>query len=215
MPSELSPLSSRRAAIPKALPGFENISRYRNASGQLIAKLLPGDFYVTCEDEVLDTVLGSCVSACIRNPRLHIGGMNHFMLPRPSGHGNDTWDSLAGRATRYGTASMEQLINRILSAGGHRNDLEVKIFGGGKVLASLTDVGDHNVTFVREFLKQEGLRVTSEDVGDTHPRHVQYFPISGRVRVRHLTSRHDVVNHEQQYLKVLDKAPVAGEVDLF
>ncbi len=202
-------------AIPRSLPGFEGIRRYRNATGLLIAKLLPGDYYVTREDEVLDTVLGSCVSACIRNPRLKIGGMNHFMLPRPSGSGNDTWESLEGRATRYGTASMEQLINRILNAGGTRADLEVKIFGGGKVLSSLSDVGIHNVTFVREFLKQEGLKVSSEDVGDICPRHVQYFPLSGRVRVRHLNSRQDVVKHEQQYMKGLDKAPVAGEIDLF
>jgi chemotaxis protein CheD len=207
----------RSAELPRTLPGFESVRRYRNASGQLIAKLLPGDFYVTCADEILDTVLGSCVSACIRNPRLGIGGMNHFMLPRPSGSGSDTWDNRSGRATRYGTASMEQLINRILGAGGSRSDLEVKIFGGGKVLSSLTDVGNHNVIFVRDFLKEEGLKVSSEDVGSTCPRHVQYFPMSGRVRVRHLTSRHgaDVASHEQQYLKGLEKAPVAGEIDLF
>ena len=203
--------------LPKALTGFEGIRRYRNPDGNIIAKLLPGDFYVTCEDEVLDTVLGSCVSACIRNPRLRIGGMNHFMLPRPTGHGGDTWDSVSGRATRYGTASMEQLINRILSAGGSRSDLEVKIFGGGRVLSSLTDVGNHNVTFVRDFLKQEGLRITSEDVGDVCPRHVQYFPITGRVRVRHLASRQaaDLVTEEQRYMSGLEKAPVAGEIDLF
>ena len=207
-----------KPALARALPGFESIRRYTNPHGQVIAKLLPGDFYVTTYDEVLDTVLGSCVSACIRNPRLGIGGMNHFMLPRPSGNGHDAWETgAAGRATRYGSASMEQLINRILKAGGTRADLEVKIFGGGRVLKTLTDVGDHNVTFVREFLKQEGLRVTSEDVGDTCPRHVQYFPLTGRVRVRHLTSSHtrDVASHEQQYLKGLVKTPVAGEIDLF
>lgn len=210
-------MRSEKSPMPRTLSGFEAIRRYYNPSGQLIAKLLPGDYYVTRADEVLDTVLGSCVSACIRNARLHIGGMNHFMLPRPSGSGSDTWENVAGRATRYGSASMEQLINRILSVGGTRADLEVKIFGGGRVLSSLSDVGNHNVTFVREFLKQEGLEVTSEDVGDTCPRHVQYFPMSGRVRVRHLTSRHteDVVTHEQQYLKGLEKTPVAGEIDLF
>jgi len=202
--------------LPRALPGFESVRRYRNVAGQVVAKLLPGDFYVTPHDEVLDTVLGSCVSACIRNPRTQVGGMNHFMLPRPSGLGNDTWDSVAGRATRYGSASMEQLINRILGAGGGRGDLEVKIFGGGRVLATLTDVGNHNVAFVREFLKQEGLRVVSEDVGATCPRHVQYFPLSGRVRVRHLTSRYtDVVSHEQTYLRGLEQAPLAGAIDLF
>ena len=203
------------APLPRPLPGFENIRRYRNASGALIAKLLPGDFYVTRDDEVLDTVLGSCVSACIRNPRLKIGGMNHFMLPRPSGGGNDTWENVAGRATRYGLASMEQLINRVLSAGGTRADLEVKIFGGGRVLSSLSDVGNHNVTFVRDFLRQEGLKVSSEDVGSICPRHVQYFPLTGRVRVRHLKARQDVVQEEQKYLKGLDQAPVAGEIDLF
>jgi chemotaxis protein CheD len=207
-----------KPALAKVLPGFESIRRYTNPQGQVIAKLLPGDFYVTTHDEVLDTVLGSCVSACIRNPKLGIGGMNHFMLPRPSGNGHDTWETgAAGRATRYGSASMEQLINRILKAGGTRADLEVKIFGGGRVLKTLTDVGDHNVVFVREFLKQEGLRVTSEDVGDTCPRHVQYFPLTGRVRVRHLTSSQtkDVASQEQQFLKGLEKTPVAGEIDLF
>ena len=77
-------------AVTRALPGFEAVRRYRNHKGELIAKLLPGDYYVTCQEEVLDTVLGSCVSACIRNPRLMIGGMNHFMLPRPSGSGSPT-----------------------------------------------------------------------------------------------------------------------------
>ncbi|MGH8188638.1 MAG: chemoreceptor glutamine deamidase CheD, partial [Steroidobacteraceae bacterium] len=182
-----------------------------------VAKLLPGDYYVTREDEVLDTVLGSCVSACIRNPRLRIGGMNHFMLPRPSGAGNDTWESIDGRATRYGSASMEQLINSILRAGGTRADLEVKIFGGANVMSALSDIGTHNVTFVRDFLRQEGLSVTSEDVGDTCPRHIQYFPMSGRVRVRHLTMRQSqvVASHEQRYLHGLQQAPVAGEIDLF
>jgi chemotaxis protein CheD len=209
------PESPDARAIPCSLAGFENILRYRTPSGVLIAKLLPGDYYVTRADEVLDTVLGSCVSACIRNPRLKIGGMNHFMLPRPSGSGNDTWENLAGRATRYGTASMEKLINRILDAGGTRADLEVKIFGGGKVLSSLSDVGHHNVIFVRDYLKQEGLKVSSEDVGDVCPRHVQYFPLTGRVRVRHLSLRQDVAKEEQQYLNGLDKVPVAGEIDLF
>ena len=213
MPAELATAAAR---LPRSLPGFESVRRYRNSTGQIICKLLPGDFYVTQHDEVLDTVLGSCVSACIRNPRLGVGGMNHFMLPRPSGHGNDTWGSVAGRATRYGSASMEQLINRILRIGGTRADLEVKIFGGGRVLSSLIDVGNHNVEFVREFLRNEGLNVSSEDVGENCPRHVQYFPLTGRVRVKHLNSRHaDIASHEQQYLTGLEKAPVAGEIDLF
>jgi chemotaxis protein CheD len=203
------------ASFSRPLPGFERVRRYRNHHGQVVAKLLPGDFYVTCEDEMLDTVLGSCVSACIRHPKLRIGGMNHFMLPHPHEGGSDAWRDIAGAATRYGAASMEQLINRILKAGGSRSELEVKIFGGGRVLASLTDVGNHNVIFVRDFLKREGMKIVSEDVGDVHPRHIQFFPMTGRVRVRHLKRQDEIASKEQQYLRGLEKAPVAGEIDLF
>jgi chemotaxis protein CheD len=204
--------------LPPAMPGFDHVRRYRDVSkGVIIAKLLPGDFYVTREDEVLDTVLGSCVAACIRSPRLKMGGMNHFMLPRPTGSGADTWDDVRGRATRYGTASMEQLINRILSSGATRGELEVKVFGGARVLAAMTDVGNHNVSFVREFLKNEGLKVMAEDVGDTCPRHVQFFPNSGKVRVRHLGAgqQSGVASREEKFLQGLDQQPVGGEIDLF
>lgn len=205
-------------SLPEALPGFQHVRRYRDHSrGVVIAKLLPGDFYVTREDEVLDTVLGSCVAACIRSPRLRTGGMNHFMLPRPSGAGSDTWDDVRGRATRYGTASMEQLINRILCCGASRSELEVKVFGGARVLTAMTDIGNHNVSFVRDFLRNEGLTVVAEDVGDTCPRHVQFFPATGKVRVRHLGQGQQVgvASREEKYLKGLDQQPVGGEIDLF
>jgi chemotaxis protein CheD len=208
--------SASSAALPRALPGFEAIRRYRNATGVSTARILPGEYYVTREDEVIDTVLGSCVAACIRNPRFSIGGMNHFMLPRPSSTGNDAWENVAGRATRYGSASMELLINSVLSAGGSRQDLEVKIFGGGRVIAQLSDIGARNLEFVRDFLRQEGLQVAAEDSGDICSRHVQYFPRSGRVRVRHLSARAAELGvKEQRYLDRLEQAPVAGEIDLF
>lgn len=214
----MSTSTRSKTDLPQAMAGFEHVRRYRDTVRDLvIAKLLPGDFYVTREDEVLDTVLGSCVAACIHSPRLKIGGMNHFMLPRPTGTGVDTWDDLRGRATRYGTASMEQLINRILSQGLRREELEVKVFGGARVLAAMTDVGMHNVTFVREYLKKEGLKVVAEDVGDTCPRHIHFFPITGKVRVRHLGANQQsgVASREEKYLKGLATQPVSGGIDLF
>jgi chemotaxis protein CheD len=204
---------SRPLSKPPA--GFEHIRRYQDPRGAVIAKLLPGDYYVTTEDEILDTVLGSCVSACIRSPRLNIGGMNHFMLPQPRNDGTDSWTDKAGNATRYGTASMEYLINRILKGGAQRSELEVKIFGGARVLAALTDVGENNIEFVREFLRNEGLRILAEDVGDTCPRHIQYSPMSGKVRVKQLKRSDGVASRELQYQTGLAVAPAVGSIDLF
>jgi chemotaxis protein CheD len=193
------------------------VRRYRDMHGHTIARLLPGDCYATDEDEVLDTVLGSCVAACVRCPRLQMGGMNHFMLPRANGGETDSWNEVGGRATRYGAAAMERLINLILRHGARREELEVKIFGGARVLATVSDIGDHNIKFVREYLAREGLKIAAEDVGDVYPRHVRYFARTGRVRVRHLgtASIRGVGKREEQLLNALDAEPVAGAIDLF
>jgi chemotaxis protein CheD len=59
-----------------------SVHRYRDSKFGLTAvKVFPGEHYVTDADEMLVTVLGSCVAACIRDPVAAVGGMNHFMLP--------------------------------------------------------------------------------------------------------------------------------------
>jgi len=200
-----------------ALQETQRVRRYHDAHGGLtITRLLPGDCYATDQDEVLDTVLGSCVAACIRSPRLKMGGMNHFMLPRASGE-RDSWNDVCGRATRYGAAAMERLINQLLSRGARRDELEVKIFGGARVLVGVSDIGDHNIRFVREYLMREGLKVAAEDVGDVCPRHVRFFAQSGRVRVRRLGAAltRSVTARESRFLDALDREPVSGSIDIF
>ncbi|HEY8585936.1 MAG TPA: chemoreceptor glutamine deamidase CheD [Rhodanobacter sp.] len=198
-------------------PGFEHLRRYWDtAHGCMTVKVLPGEFYVSEQDEVVTTVLGSCVAACIHDPLHQVGGMNHFMLPEPRGE-RDSWTATAGRAARYGSDAMEQLINTILAAGGRRGDLMVKIFGGGRVLAQMTDIGRRNIEFVQRYIVTENLNLCASDLGDIYPRQVQFFPKSGRVRVRLLRRRDDValVADERSYLKRLANDPIKGEVELF
>ena len=208
---------TRPAHIDEVLPGFEHVRRYWDPTqGSMTAKVLPGEYYVSRQEELIATVLGSCVSACIRDRRRGIGGMNHFMLPEPMGE-RDAWSSTVGRAARYGNDAMEQLINAILKAGGRREDLEVKIFGGGRVLAQMTDVGRRNIEFVQRYISTEKLTVTASDLGDVYPRQVQFFPASGKVRVRQLRGMRDatLVDGERYYLKRLANDPIKGEVELF
>ncbi|MFC3652626.1 chemoreceptor glutamine deamidase CheD [Dyella humi] len=200
------------------LPGFEHMRRFWDPTHScMTVKVLPGEFYVSAQEEMISTVLGSCVSACVRDNERCIGGMNHFMLPEPmSGERND-WSSAVGRAARYGSDAMEQLINAVLKAGGKRESLTVKIFGGGRVLAQMTDVGQRNIAFVKRYLETEGLPIVAADVGDIYPRQLQFFPASGRVRVRQLRSQRDaeLAANEQRYLKRLANDPIKGEVELF
>jgi chemotaxis protein CheD len=218
MTAPLRGIATAPAASSGVLPGFEHMRRFWDPTHAcMTVKVLPGEYYVSGQEELVSTVLGSCVSACIRDAERRIGGMNHFMLPEPmSGERND-WSVAVGRAARYGSDAMEQLINAILKAGGRRDALTVKIFGGGRVLTQMTDVGRRNIEFVKRYLELEKLPLVAEDVGDIYPRQLQFFPASGRVRVRQLrTSRdNELAANEQSYLKRLANDPIKGEVELF
>lgn len=204
--------------LPQPLPGFAHVNRYWDKRLDTpAAKILPGQFYVSDKGEMISTVLGSCISACIRDKRRGIGGMNHFMLPSTGDH--SSWDkSEVNSAARYGNWAMEYLINAIIKAGGNKKDFEIKLFGGGKVMANMqTDIGKRNIEFAREFLATEGFKVDAEDVGGPFPRKVLYFPDTGSVKLKRMAKVHNdtVKQREEQYSKTLEVKPAEGEVDLF
>ncbi|RQR73721.1 MULTISPECIES: chemoreceptor glutamine deamidase CheD [unclassified Burkholderia] len=147
-------------------------------------KLLPNEFYTTSEDMVLMTVLGSCVAACLHDPIAGIGGMNHFMLPDDGADAG----AAASESMRYGAYAMEVLMNELIKAGGRRERLEAKVFGGAAVLAGMTtiNIGDRNADFVRRYLALERIRITAEDLQGVHPRKVAFMPRSGRAMVKKL-----------------------------
>jgi chemotaxis protein CheD len=178
------------------------------------AKIMPGEYYATARDMVVVTVLGSCVSACLRDKMSGIGGMNHFMLP----HSDDPRNILSTSA-RYGTYAMEMLINHLLKLGAKRNNFEAKVFGGGNVLRgfTVTNVGALNAEFVLNFMRKENIRVAAEDLLDIYPRKVYYFPRTGKVLVKRLKSVHNntIVNREKEYVSRLDYAKIEGEIELF
>lgn len=204
-------------AISPAPPGFEHLRRFWDpVHACMTVKVLPGEYYVSDQEEMVSTVLGSCVSVCIHDVRLRFGGMNHFMLPEPVGE-RDSWSSTVGRAARYGSDAMEQLINAIIKVGGRRADMRLKVFGGGRVLAQMSDVGKRNIEFVKRYIATEELTLLASDLGGEYPRQVQFFPHSGRARVRLLQRSDDrkLVADERGYLKRLANDPITGEVELF
>jgi len=189
-----------------------------NKLGATVAKILPGEFYATSEDEYISTTLGSCVSACLWHPESGIGGMNHFMLPdggaqQPGGPAIGD----ANDAARYGSFAMEHLINAILATGLRREELVAKIVGGGHVLPISTDIGASNIAFVRAYLDNEGIAIVGENVGGNFGRQVRFHPLTGRAQVRPLapTGQRSIVDEEVAYQRSLTQKPAAGDIELF
>lgn len=174
-------------------------------------KVLPGEYYVSSDDIVVMTVLGSCISACIWDGKARTGGMNHFMLP----------DGASGDGSgRYGSYAMELLINEMLKLGARRETMQAKIFGGAQVMAGFTtmNVGERNTQFVLDYLAMERIPVVSQDVLDIHPRKVCFFPVSGKALVKRLAHSHPetlAVEERRGNAASVAKSTAGGSVDIF
>jgi chemotaxis protein CheD len=149
----------------------------------------------------MTTILGSCVAACIYDPLIGVGGMNHFLLAEDDG---------GEAAMRYGAYAMEVLINDLLKRGAARERLQAKLFGGAKMMDRLNDIGASNADFARRFLANEGIPVVSSSLGGRSARRVEFWPVGGRARQREV----------EQYVETIApsraKAPEPeAEIELF
>ncbi|UDM18564.1 chemoreceptor glutamine deamidase CheD [Vogesella sp. XCS3] len=190
--------------------------RYFDKSfGRAAAKLLPGEYEASADGLLLVTVLGSCVSACLRDRKTGIAGMNHFMLPD---QGSSNSDRLM--PARFGTHAMELLINDMLKLGANRSTLEAKVFGGGNVIAGMTtvNIGQRNAGFVRAFLAQENIPIVAEDLGLDIARKIYFFTDTGKVMVKKINPQQTLVQEEESYRRRIDRDTEqkhGGDIDLF
>lgn len=145
-----------------------------------------GGVYASQEPMVIKTLLGSCIAVCLFDPLAQIGGMNHFMLPKPSGVGD------RNAPLRFGVHAMDYLIQMMLTLGATHHWCVARIFGGGHVLKSaesVPSIPQRNIDFIRKFLTDAGIPVLTEDVGGSHARHVTFQTHTGRAFVRCVESR--------------------------
>ena len=187
---------------------------YSEKLKKTLIMLTSGEYFATQNGEVLYTVVGSCIATCIYDEGRKVAGMNHFLLPGMV-HPDEMLSSEVGR---YGMFAMELLIGELIKLGAQRDQLQAKLFGGGKVLTFRRDDGDvtgSNIRFAKKFLELEGIPTVKEDVGGKRGRKILFFSDTYRV----LLKRFDVgrerrlIQAEEAYKtkvfqKRLEKSPV-------
>lgn len=189
-------------------PGEASFFWFEPQFGSEAVKVLPGEYFVSDEDILIMTTLGSCIAACLWDRHAGIGGLNHFLLPDGEGTG------------RYGDYAMELLINELMKRGASRANLEAKVFGGGQVISGMSsmNVGERNTRFVLDYLRYEHIPVISKDVLDVYPRKVCFLPNSGKALVKRLSPAQAATLLIQERAAAKRVAPIAsggGSVDLF
>ncbi|HTZ00773.1 MAG TPA: chemoreceptor glutamine deamidase CheD [Xanthobacteraceae bacterium] len=210
-------LAKAASQLPPLADGRAGRRFYDSAQAAWVVKILPGEFYVTGDpEEVLVTVLGSCVSACIRDPVARMGGMNHFMLVQNKTGASGAWGNELESA-RFGNFAMEKLINGLLKRGCQRERMEIKVFGGANVTSTRNEIGTENGNFVLRYLQGEGLACAAQDLGGPYPRRIIYFPMTGKVVRRLLTGRDEdsALREETAYASTLGVRKAGADVQLF
>ncbi len=167
----------------------------------------PGEFHVCNKQEVISTLLGSCVAACLYDPVNKIIGMNHFLLAyRHHAHNMPLIETEEGR---YGMYAMELLINEMMKKGASKFNLKAKCFGGGNVLQLREDkinketVGDVNIEFIKAFLKQENIPIVGACLGGEYGRNIHFVGNDFSVYVKKIATNQvkQLEQEERQFWK--------------
>ena len=168
-----------------------------------IVTIFPGEFYTSDGEEMISTVLGSCIATIFFDSKLRLGGMNHFMLAYCKDYEKRHPDTYG----RFGIYAMEMLLNDLYKKGCEKKNLVAKVFGGSNVLKlgsvnSEAKVGDVNSDFAFKFLEDEGIPVVSSNVGGLLPRKIFFDGKTSKVWLKHIKADYEVL--EKQELDYLD-----------
>ncbi len=179
----------------------------------------PGESYVTQKDEIISTLLGSCVAACLFDPVNHVIGMNHFLLAQQ--HPAHNANLLASEGGRYGIHAMELLINQMLKKGAQRNRIQAKAFGGGDVLKlnhqsrGSASIGAINCEFIKTFLKTEHIPLVASGLGGDIGRNIFFLGHDFSVYVKRIEHAEEqaVIKLERRFLHNNTAAPTPTSAD--
>jgi chemotaxis protein CheD len=145
--------------------------------------LYPGGIFVDPEPQEVMTVLGSCISVCLWDTVLKIGGINHYLLPFWNGNG------LA--SARYGNIAIDKLIERMCETGSIKRNLRAKVFGGSLMLVNAQPstafrIGELNANLAFQSLKEKSIPVLSHNVGGSRGRKIIFSTGTGEVLMKYV-----------------------------
>lgn len=175
--------------------------------------IVQGEHHVADDpNTVLTTILGSCIAACIWDPKIGVGGMNHFLLP---GDGMEGRHNQTGDAMRFGVHAMELLVNGLLRRGAVRSRLQAKLFGGARMIKGLTDIGELNARFAEKFLAREGIALVGGSLRGEQGRRIQFWPVGGRARQVLLAKETESILLAERNRPAPSLPPGLGALELF
>jgi chemotaxis protein CheD len=139
-------------------------------ASQTAKELMPGDVAIGVAGEKFKTLLGSCVSVILTDPRRTAAAMCHIVHVGLPNAGNQT-------NTAYGTVAMGSMFQLLRARGLNPSQCEAYVFGGGNMFPHIfnaRNVGFTNAQWVTDFLRDHGISVISQELGGNGYRKVSW-----------------------------------------
>jgi chemotaxis protein CheD len=133
-------------------------------------ELMPGDVVLGLAGDPMKTLLGSCVSVILTDPRRTVGAMCHIVhVGKPNATNT--------KNTAYGEVAMQEMFDRLMGIGIPPTRCQAYVYGGGNMfpqMFSTTHVGAKNAEWVLDFLHDHGIAVVGESLGGNGYRKVAW-----------------------------------------
>ncbi|MCP4695772.1 MAG: chemotaxis protein CheD [Gammaproteobacteria bacterium] len=157
--------------------------------------LRPGEFYFGEADTRIRTILGSCVAITMWHPRRRVGGMCHYMLPRPGRKARSNKPD-----GRYAEDAIQLFLDELAKRSTKCREYQIKVFGGGNMFPTLAkqqinNIGERNMKIGQELLRVHGFRIHTTHMGGPGYRRIVFNVNTGEVQVYHH------LNNQKKYEK--------------
>jgi chemotaxis protein CheD len=150
--------------------------------------LYPSALFVSTTPYQVNTILGSCISVCLWDPYSKVGGMNHYMLP--------FWNGQGLASPKYGNIAIEKLIDKMISLGCKKNNLQAKVFGGGEVIeTNITQfhIGERNIQIAKEILSEKNIPIIGFSHGGKLGRKIEFYTATGEVKQKYVQKTNNII----------------------
>ncbi|PQO44666.1 chemotaxis protein CheD [Blastopirellula marina] len=135
-----------------------------------------GQIQIAKNDEVLSSILGSCIGVAIFDSSRRIAALAHVVLPNSGGR--------PGSPGRFADTAIPAMLQELRSKGANPQQLRAKIAGGARMFGnSQINIGERNADEVRRQLKEKNIPLIGEDVGGMKGRKVLFTPQTSKMEI--------------------------------
>ena len=148
------------------------------------------DLKVASGNDILRTILGSCVGICLYDAENRVGGLSHIMLP--------TMRSTNSSRKKYANTAIPMLIDEMKNVGADHRQLYAKIVGGSTMFnlsenSMMSEIGRNNVRMVKDILADMSIKIVAEDTGGDYGRTIDFYIENGDIKIKSLGKQDRII----------------------